>query len=266
MHEGCWNARSSTKSRETPVPSHLEYCVQWWLPSMRDTDRESPTESHKLFRDWSCRHTRESGRVHVQPGVEKVQGESSVLVNTWQRSKEDGDRLFSMVPRAIMRKFGTNGNRIQFRHIFPYYKVDWTFKLVVQGGYGGLYPADTQNSTGHGSDHPTPGVLALRVEGLELDYIQRCLPDSDTLCFCDSGNIVPSPRLRTEYSADCGKPWKPGYSKHKLSVTSLDTSHRSATVRTTPENSGKVHSVGCCELFWFPTKTLACRDLPVEIF
>lgn len=256
MHEGWWNARSSMKSRQRPVPPHLEYCVQWWLPSMRDTDTESPTKSHKLFRDWSCRHTRESERVHVQPGVEKVQGESSVLINTWQRSKEDGDWLFSMVPRTIMRKFGTNGSRIQFRHIFSLRLIehsDWLFREAM--GVSILQILKTQLDMG----------LITPLQGLELDYIQRHLQDSDTLCFCDSGNVVPSSRLRTEYCADCGKPWKPGYSKHKLSVISLDTSHRSTTVRTIPENSGKVHSVGCCELLWFLIKTLACRDL-LEMF
>lgn len=84
--------------------------------------------------------------------------------------------------------------------------------------------------------------------GLELYYIQRCCPASDSVCFCDSGNIVPSPRSRTEYSSDRGKPWKPGYCKHKLSVTSIDTSHRSTTVRTIPENNGKVCNMGHCEL------------------
>lgn len=172
-----------------------------------------------------------------------------------------------MVPREITRKFGTNWNRRKTvkTYFFP------TVRLIEHSNrlFG-----------------EAVGCLSCRYSKLNWTWLWS--PHSRWPCFGGGGELnliifrgavqlqilsvsvilgILCPLLGQEPSIvqTVESHGSQDTVNTELSVTSIDTSHRSTTVRTIPENNGNVCNMGHCELVWFPTQILVCRDL-LEMF
>ena len=105
------------------------------------------------------------------------------------RCKEDGARLFSVVPRDKTRG---NGHKLKHRRLplnirkhFLTVRRDQALAQVAQGGCGVSTLGDIQKPSGHGPWQPALGGPAWARWGVWPDDLQTSLPTSTFLPFCE---------------------------------------------------------------------------------